>query len=186
MEEAQIKHEVVEKIKSLHHELQQKVNEFLEKMTETQDGKSAIGDRQEAQSVIKKSTPPIVSSSETSLQQISREVVWVDPNIRNSENSGYVHELTQVQGVSLFATASASQALDALKNMKEGTEYRVITSGTGGEVFVRTLRGKLSIMCKILVFCMSVDYHKTWAGKYDNIKVTASAQQMMRFATWQD
>ena len=84
-------------------------------MTETEDGKSAIGDRQEAQSVIKNGTP-VVPSGETSLQQISREVVWVDPNISNSENSGYVHELTQVQGVSLFATASASQALDALKN----------------------------------------------------------------------
>ena len=70
--------------------------------------------------------------------------------------------------------------------MKEGTEYRVITSGTGGEDFVRTLRGKLCITCKVLVFCMSVGYHKTWAGKYDNVKVTRSAQQMIKFATWQD
>ena len=173
----------MKEIKSLHHELQQKVNEVLGQMTETQEGESEIGDRKEIQRVIKESTT--VPSVETSLQHISREVVWVDPNIGNTENSSYVHELKQEWGVSLFATASASQALDALKNKKEGREYRVITSGTGGEEFVHKLRSELSIKCHVLVFTMSVD-HKTWACKYDNTEVTTSAQRMIRFATWTD
>ena len=175
----------MKEIKSLHHELQQKVNEVLGQMTETQEGESEIGDRKEIQRVIKESTA-VVPSVQTSLQHINREVVWVDPNIGNTENSSYVHELKQEWGVSLFATASASQALDALKNKKEGREYRVITSGTGGEEFVHTLRRELRIKCKVLVFCMSVDYHKTWARKYDNVDVTLSGQQMIEFATWTD
>ena len=120
-----------------------------------------------------------------SLQKITHEVIWIDPNIGNAENISYVCELRQSQ-IYLFATSSEQKALETLKKKREGTQYRAITSGNGGEVFVRKLRNEHSIMCKVMVFCMSVDYHKTWARKHDNVQVTKSPQTMKNFATWKD
>lgn len=129
---------------------------------------------------------PVPSAPPSSFQSVNREVVWVDPNIGNFENSGYVHQLKKSQNIPLFATASVSRAIEALKVRKDGTTYRAITSGRGGENFVHSLRIKHSIMCEILVFCGSVDYHRTWASKYRNVRVTDSAREMMRYATWND
>ena len=135
--------------------------------------------------VIKESIS-VIPAVRISLERVNREVIWVDPNIGNSENSGYVRELKQTRGIFLFATTSATRALNALQKKKEGTQYRAITSGSGGEEFVRRLRRELSVVCKVLVFCMSVDYHKTWARKYGSVEVTNSSQRMKAFATWSD
>ena len=118
---------------------------------------------------------------------VQRQVVWVDPNIGNGENSMYVcHLLENYPHISLFATASRSQALCALNTKKDATIYRAITSGSGGEEFVRKLRVELSVMCEVLVFCMSVHRHMTWARKYSHINVTDSSEIMRKFATWND
>lgn len=146
-----------------------------------------VADRSDPQFAVEyviKESVSIIPAVRISLQRVQREVVWVDPNIRNSENSGYVRQLKKTPNISLFATTSASRGLHALKMKKDGTIYRAITSGSGGEEFVRKLRGELSVVCEVLVFCMSVDYHKTWACKYRNVKVTNSAEKMKQFATW--
>ena len=134
--------------------------------------------------VIKRSIT-VLPTFRVSLQRISHEVIWVDANIGNPENSGYIRELKQWQ-IFLFATTSQEKALEVLKQKKEGTEYRAITSGSGREDLVRKLRREHSIMCKVMVFCMSVDYHKTWARNYGNVKVTKLPQAMKNFATWKD
>ena len=118
-----------------------------------------------------------------SLTRVARHVVWFDPNIDNTENSRYKQQLKSEKGLYLFPTSDSAMALRALKRKKEGTEYRAITSGSGGEDFVRQLRGA-GIQCKVLVFCRSVDYHKTWARRFPNIEVTAATSTMMNFATW--
>ena len=118
-----------------------------------------------------------------SLTRVTREVVWVDPNILNSENSGYTHELKQEKGISLYATSNSSKALEALKKKKNGTDYRAITAGRGGEDFVSKLR-TAEIHCKVMVFCGAVDYHKQWARKFSNVEVTSSPSTMKQFATW--
>ena len=93
--------------------------------------------------VIKRSVS-VLPAFRVSLQRITHEVIWVDPNIGNSENSGYVRELKQCS-VFFLATTSQEKALEALKKKKEGTQYRAITSGSGGEDLVRTLRREHSI-----------------------------------------
>ena len=58
----------------------------------------------------------------------------------------------------------------AMQKKKEGVEYRAITAGRCGEDFVKSLR-VIGISCSVLVFCMSVDYHKTWAINYSNVSL---------------
>lgn len=141
-------------------------------------------DRQFAVEYVIKQSISVVPAVRISLHRVSREVVWVDPNIRNAENSGYVRELKQSKSIFIFASTSVTHGLYALKRKKDGTRYRAITSGTGGEELVRKLRTELSISCKVMVFCRSVEYHQTWARKYENVKVTSSAEKMKRFATF--
>ena len=112
-----------------------------------------------------------------------RQVVWVDPNIDNFENSGYVHYLRAVEGIQLHATSNPREAIKELSNMQQGTEYRIITAGTGGNEFVQRVR-KMGVHCPILVFCLSEEWHKKWACRYNNVEVTASPRRMYDFATW--
>ena len=118
-----------------------------------------------------------------SLKRITREVIWTDPNIHNKENSGYVQKLKATEEIFLYSTSQATKALKVLKKKKTGTEYRAITAGSGGKEFVSSLRTE-GIHCKVLVFCQSVDYHKTWATSYHNVEVTRETSSMMKFATW--
>ena len=118
-----------------------------------------------------------------SLTRVTKEVVWVDPNIGNAENSRYVAELKVESGISLYATSSSDKALAALKKRKEGTLYRAITAGRGGEEFVRSLRSA-GIHCKVMVFCGTVAYHKEWAKKFSNVEVTNSTETFKKYATW--
>ena len=116
---------------------------------------------------------------------LTREVVWVDPNIHNEENSGYVEQLKATEGVLLYSTSRASEALEVLKKRKRETEYRAITAGRGGKEFVRSLRAE-GIHCRVLVFCWDVNKHKAWAKDFLHVKVTGYSSVMMRFATWSD
>ena len=118
-----------------------------------------------------------------SLKRVTREVIWVDPNITNTENSSHVRRLKNNDDASLFATSSSAEALAALKRKKQDTEYRAVTAGQDGEDFVKKLRAA-GIHCKVLVFCNAVDWHRQWARKFSNIEVTRSAERMIQFATW--
>lgn len=117
------------------------------------------------------------------LKRVTREVIWVDPNIENAENSRYVCQMRKTEGVALYATSSSAKALRALKKEKKDTEYRAVTAGRDGEDFVKKLRAE-GVHCKVLVFCNAVNWHKQWARKFSNIEVTRSAQRMLQFATW--
>ena len=131
------------------------------------------------ESMIPKNKPAIRSCT------LTREVIWVDPNIHNEENSGYVRQLRATEGISLYSTSKASEALRVLKNRKAGTEYRAITAGRGGKEFVRSLRAE-GIHCRVLVFCGNVDQHETWTRDYFHVEVTRFTSVMMKFATWKD
>lgn len=152
--------------------------------TQEQSNRREIGDLQRQL----QSSQDLVADLQKTLRNVNhKQVVWVDPNIGNYENSLYVCQLLEGSPhISLFATPSASQALCALKMKKDRMVCRAITSGYGGEEFVRKLRQELSIRCEVLVFCMSVDYHRTWACRYSHIKVTSSPEIMIKFATWND
>ena len=85
----------------------------------------------------------------------------------------------------VYHTSKASEALRVLKNRKAGTEYRAMTAGRGGKEFVKSLRAE-GIHCRVLVFCLNVELHKTWARDYFHVEVTRFTSEMMEFATWKD
>ena len=113
-----------------------------------------------------------------------RKVVWVDPRVNNHENSSYVRYLKSVEGVSLHATTSASDALDALLVRDPKVEYRAVTAGTGGKEFIQNLRAK-GVHCPVLVFCGSYDWHSKWARHFKNVEVTVDPSRLYEFATWE-
>ena len=113
-----------------------------------------------------------------------RKVVWVDPRVGNRENSSYVRYLRMVEGISLHATTSATEALEVLLTKDPKVEYRAITAGTGGKEFIECLRAN-EINCPVLVFCASIDWHSKWARKFKNVEVTVDPSRMYEFATWE-
>lgn len=136
-----------------------------------------------AQEYAIKETVHVYPRFRVSLVRVTKEVVWVDPNISNNENSRYVAELKQEREITLFATSCSTKALAVLKKRKVGTEYRAVTAGRGGEDFVRLLRAA-GIHCKVMVFCGAVAYHKEWAKKFSNVEVTNSVANFKKYATW--
>ena len=118
-----------------------------------------------------------------SLKRVNKELIWFDSDIANGENSRYLDTLKLQSDISVYATGNSDKALDALKKKKNGTEYRLVTAGHGGEELVRKARSA-GVHCHVLVFCRSVDYHKQWARKFSNVQVTGSKDEFMRFATW--
>lgn len=117
------------------------------------------------------------------LKRVTKELIWFDSNLRNAENSRYLSELKQERNISVYATTKSQKALAALKKKKEGTEYRVVTAGHGGEELVRSLRSA-GVHCHAMVFCKSVNYHKQWAKSFSNVQVTSSVSEFKTFATW--
>ena len=89
-----------------------------------------------------------------------------------------------IEGVCLHATASTSDALEVLRKKEPGVEYRAVTAGTGGKEFIQILRAN-DILCPLLVFCISFDWHSKWARKFENVEVTVDPSRMCQFATWE-
>ena len=118
------------------------------------------------------------------LAQTARVLVWLDPHIGNTKNSNYARHLRCIEGLSLTATTRRSQALRALWEREEDTEYRAMTAGKRGEAFVRKLR-ESGVTCPVLVFCGNVAKHSKWAARYSNVQVTNDPAMMFVFATWQ-
>ena len=84
----------------------------------------------------------------------------------------------------LFATTSIDEAVGVLKNQKLDIEYRVMTSRHLGEDFATNYKvRKPKLNCKILVFCIGVDYHRRWAANFTNVSVTSATLSMSKFAT---
>jgi len=116
-----------------------------------------------------------------------KEVVWVDGNINNAENTGIqLYLRKKYPHIRLLATTSIDEAVGALKSKRPGIDYRAVTSGRLGENFTKKVRNYAKLDCKILVFCMGVDYHRMWAMHFSDVTVTRSTQDMLAFATWQD
>lgn len=115
---------------------------------------------------------------------VKKELVWVDANINNKENSAIQQFLRRDPTIHLFATTNVDEAVGVLKNQKSGIEYRAVTSGRLGEGFTTKVRSQAKLNCKILVFCMGVDYHRRWAANFANISVTSATNVMLDFATW--
>ena len=118
--------------------------------------------------------------------RVNKEVIWLDPNIDNAENSRYAeHFYAESKNAHVYCTKNEQFAMSVLKQNKATANRRIVTAGRGGEEFVRKLRGP-SCRCqsKILVFCQSVAYHRGWASKFSNIEVTAKEARFKEFVEW--
>ena len=185
--------EVKDKMASLEVEEQKEIlllakDEQLEKMQKEMD--KLIEEKKYTEvnlkQIIKSLTEKLDNALKAVTNPVQKEVVWVDANINNRENSGIQYTLRQNANIHLFATTNIDEAMGVLKNQKPGVEYRAVTSGRLGEDFTTKVRKKAKLNCKIMVFCMGVDYHRRWACNFTNVSVTSATFTMLKFATWED
>jgi len=118
------------------------------------------------------------------ITRVNHLILWRDPKINSTENSALAEKLKKEKHIRAL-TLVHGDCIRLIRHQKKGIQYRIVTSGTEGEDFVDLVRGYYEDV-EILVFCMSVDYHKTWAKKYQKVEVTASTQRMLEFCTWAD
>ena len=159
----------------------------LEKMQKEMDKLNE--DKRKSEALLKDEIKSLKEKLDNALKAtgpIKKEVVWVDANINNGENSGIQYNLRRDPNIHLFATTNIDEAVGVLKNQKPGVEYRAVTSGRLGEDFTTKVRDRAKLKCKILVFCMGVDYHRRWAANFPNVFVTNATLTMLKFATWTD
>lgn len=161
--------------------------EQLEKLHKEMD--ELIKDKQNTEAKLQDEIKSLTKKLDNALRAnnpVQREVVWVDGNINNQENSGIQYTLRKDSTIHLFATTNIDEAIGVLKNQRPGVEYRAVTSGRLGENFTTKVRNQAKLDCKILVFCMGVDYHRRWAANFANISVTNATRTMLNFATWRN
>ena len=159
----------------------------LEKMQKEMD--KLVEDKKKAEALLKDEIKSLNEKRDNALRAsnpVKKEVVWVDGNVNNGENSGIQYTLRKDPNIHLFATTSIDEAVGVLKNQKPDIEYRAVTSGRLGEKFTTKVRNQAKLNCKILVFCMGVDYHRRWAANFKNVAVTNATLSMLKFATWTD
>ena len=161
--------------------------EQLEKIRKELD--ELMEDKKNTEANLKDQINSLMEKLENALKAnnpVKKEVVWVDANINNRENKGIQYTLRKDSTIHLFATTNIDEAVGVLKNQKPDIEYRAVTSGRLGEDFATKVRIQAKLNCKILVFCMGVDYHRRWAANFANVSVTREALIMLKFATWKD
>ena len=159
----------------------------LEKMQKEMDKLNE--DKRKSEALLKDEIKSLKEKLDNALKAtgpVKKEVVWVDANINNRENSGIQYTLRKDPNVHLFATTNIDEAVGVLKNQKPGIEYRAVTSGRLGEDFTTKVRDHAKLKCKIMVFCMGVDYHRRWAANFTNVYVTSATLTMVKFASWTD
>ena len=111
-----------------------------------------------------------------------RQVIWLDPNVKNAENSEITRFLSENdEGIHVLATTDMEAALKAIDPSKDSSEQRIVTAGRGGEKFVQKVR-KSKCLSKVLVFCSAVEYHETWAANFADVEVTNETMMMVDFA----
>eukprot|EP01083_Nonionella_stella_P000713 2024_1 len=93
--------------------------------------------------------------------------VWRDKNVDNSYNSSIFGSDVNV----VYATTT-TQAIQLINQFKQSRSVYVITNGgDNAQNFVHTVRYNLNINTELAVFCSAVEYHRTWAKNYRNVKV---------------
>jgi len=116
------------------------------------------------------------------LKEITKIIIWRDPNIGNDENSQVYQELEAKGNFSIYGTTTSDQALDLITRKKDKAKIYVITNGgNNGKEFVTAVR-KL-IDTPVCVFCNAVAHHKVWADTLSNVIVTGDNWKVSDFVT---
>ena len=86
--------------------------------------------------------------------EIITNVIWIDPNIKNEENSKYKIELEKIKNIKLKCFKQAKEAINHLKTIKF-QETKIIISGKVFFEFVQLFQENILDMCvvpKIIIF----------------------------------
>ena len=108
------------------------------------------------------------------------QIVWYDQNVFSKENQLLCSHLKQILPVSLYN--EWGEMIDFLNNHPRNADniYVLITSGNNGEKIVKSVNGNECVI-GIVVFCMNVSFHRTWASLYEKVwLVTASPDDVIK------
>jgi len=99
-----------------------------------------------------------------------KNVIWIDPNIDNQENTGYLEYLKTIANTKSFK--NVNKALDFIKTIKF-SETNIIISGSLYAEFIEKFEENLTdifIIPKIIVFTSNkekfIEYNKNYNDKY--------------------
>ena len=79
---------------------------------------------------------------------VEKNVIWVDPNITNDENQGWLKDLKKNKNLNVECYNKVENAIDKLKTIKFKETY-VITSGSFHNSFIKTLKENINKICTI-------------------------------------
>eukprot|EP00347_Sterkiella_histriomuscorum_P023096 403335965 len=107
--------------------------------------------------------------------------VWHDPNLDDYENQ--LHYKTFLdKKVNIYVFENMYSASKYITDKKEQT-FILITSGTNGENFVNYVHDYKNVK-SIVVFCLNVMYHETWAKRYMKVdKVTRDPEFLIHLTS---
>src|SRR5689334_15531310 len=95
----------------------------------------------------------------------SRNILWVDPQVNNHENTNYSNS-SEFKEFRIVKYTDYTQADVFLKNSKD--YWIVMTSGTYGKMLVPTIHEYKNVI-SIIVFTMNKELHKQWASTYAKV-----------------
>lgn len=107
-------------------------------------------------------------------------VLWKDENVDNSENSGYMKQLSKSLEVNIYCRNNNNDALQVLRT-KNKTMVKLISNGSKGKDFIQSARNLIGSNFVSLVFTSSTG-HMEWVSKMENVLLTVSPDDFKNFA----
>lgn len=108
-------------------------------------------------------------------------VLWKDENVDNSENSGYMKQLSKSLEVNIYCRNNNNDALQVLRT-KNKTMVKLISNGSKGKDFIQSARNLIGSNFVCLVFTSSTG-HMEWVSKMENVFLTVSPDDFKNFAS---
>jgi hypothetical protein len=96
-------------------------------------------------------------------------LIWADANIDSDENQSYKKKFIKA-GPTFSEANTVSRTIELLNSTVQSV---LLISGSMGNYLVPIIHN-LRQVGKIIVFCMSVEYHSTWASKYSKITLISA------------
>ena len=81
-------------------------------------------------------------------------IIWIDPNIDNSENTKYINELKRFKNIEMHTFKDISDSLKQIKKIRF-EETHIIVSGTLYSEFIKELEENIRdiyVVPKIIIF----------------------------------
>lgn len=98
------------------------------------------------------------------------EIVWFDENIHNAANQSFLQQLSREFASMTRPMVGFANKADAVTYVKSNImrDIILITSGSTGEHVISEIGYYFNIK-GIIIYCMLVDAHRTWAQKYKKV-----------------